>query len=226
MRATQGCFYFLRDLKERELRLLIDYGLSRRMGVAVEYTKDPKARNRYWYMWGLPKFEALNAAAILHEIEGCQRTRLNYGLSRGNFLRMKLPSEEGELRDLNELTEFLETAFEAVAIGAALVDEVLPGKVSNEGLLDVVPLTLGVALEGNPGRDLERVEKSALLSRARNAAERLAEEGGVEENTLLRDLETACKAEELGVVFDLLLRLYRIHPIDEVLLKGWERGGA
>ena len=86
------------------------------------------------------------------------------------------------------------------------MDEVLPGKVSNEGLLDVVPLTLGVALEGNPGRDLKRVEKSALLSRARNAAERLA--------------------EELCVVFDLLLRLYRIHPIAEVLPKGWERGGA
>ena len=106
------------------------------------------------------------------------------------------------------------------------MDEVLPGKVSDEALVDVVPLTLGVAFEETPGRDLKRVEKSALLSRARNAAERLAEEGGVEENTLLRDLETACKAEELGVVFDLLLRLYRIHPIAEVLPKGWERGGA
>ena len=64
------------------------------MGISVEYTQDPHPRNGYWYMWGLPKFDALDAAAILHEIEGYQRTRLSYGLSRGNFLRMELPSEE------------------------------------------------------------------------------------------------------------------------------------
>ena len=45
-------------------------------------------------MWELRKFDAPDAVAILHEIDECQRTRLNYGLSRGNFLRMKLPSEE------------------------------------------------------------------------------------------------------------------------------------
>jgi len=45
-------------------------------------------------MWELGEFDAPDAVAILHEIDECQRTRLNYGLSRGNFLRMKLPSEE------------------------------------------------------------------------------------------------------------------------------------
>ena len=84
--------------------------------------------------------------------------------------------------------------------------------------------------ERNAGRDGKDLRKSALLSRARNAAERLASAGGdkpsAEKDALLRDLENARKAEDLALVEELLLRLDRMHPLAGVLPKGWERGGA
>ena len=96
MRLTQGCFSFLPDLEEKQLSLLIDYGLSRKMGVSMEYTQDPHPRSGYWYMWGLPKFDALDAAEILHKIDKCRGTHPNCGLSRGNSLLMEVPSEGEE----------------------------------------------------------------------------------------------------------------------------------
>ena len=73
MRITQGTFSYLRDLEPAEIRAQVQYAIDQGWAVAVEFTDDPHPRNNYWDMWGLPLFDLLDAAGVLHEINACRQ---------------------------------------------------------------------------------------------------------------------------------------------------------
>lgn len=72
MRITQGTFSYLPDLDDDEIRAQLQYCLDNKWSVAVEFTDDPHPRNTYWDMWGLPKFDLVDAAGALAEVNECR----------------------------------------------------------------------------------------------------------------------------------------------------------
>lgn len=72
MRVTQGTFSYLPDFTDDQIREQVQYCLDNEWPVSVEYSDDPHPRNVYWEMWGLPMFEAKDAAAVMLEINGCR----------------------------------------------------------------------------------------------------------------------------------------------------------
>lgn len=74
MRLTQGCFSFLPDLTDDQIKKQIDYCVSKSWAVSVEWTDDPHPRNAYWELWGLPLFDIKDSAAIMYELAECRRT--------------------------------------------------------------------------------------------------------------------------------------------------------
>lgn len=73
MRITQGCFSFLPDLDDDQIRAQVDYCLSRDWAVGIEFTDDPHPRNIYWEMWGHPMFDLKDAAGVLMELAACRK---------------------------------------------------------------------------------------------------------------------------------------------------------
>ena len=73
MRVTQGTFSYLPDLTDDEIRAQVQYCLDNDWPVSVEWTDDPHPRNVDWEMWGLPMFEAKDAAAVMLEIDACRK---------------------------------------------------------------------------------------------------------------------------------------------------------
>jgi len=73
MRITQGTFSYLPELTDEEIALQIQYALDNGWPLSVEFTDDPHPRNNYWDMWGLPMFDLLDAAGVLHEVNECRR---------------------------------------------------------------------------------------------------------------------------------------------------------
>ena len=74
MRITQGCFSFLPDLDNDQIRAQVDYCLSRDWAVGIEFTDDPHPRNTYWEMWGMPMFDLKDAAGVMMEVKACRKT--------------------------------------------------------------------------------------------------------------------------------------------------------
>ncbi len=73
MRITQGCFSFLPDLTDEQIRRQVDYCLGRDWAVGVEWTYDPHPRNTYWEMWGNPMFDLKDARGVMLELEECRK---------------------------------------------------------------------------------------------------------------------------------------------------------
>ncbi len=73
MRVTQGCFSFLPDLTDDQIRSQVQYCLDNGWAVNLEFTDDPHPRNTYWEMWGLPMFDLRDAAGVLKELSDCRR---------------------------------------------------------------------------------------------------------------------------------------------------------
>ncbi|MBC6460631.1 ribulose bisphosphate carboxylase small subunit [Actinomadura sp. HBU206391] len=73
MRITQGTFSYLPDLTDEEISAQIAYALGNGWPCAVEFTADPHPRNSYWDMWGLPMFDLIDPAGVLHEVQECRR---------------------------------------------------------------------------------------------------------------------------------------------------------
>ena len=67
-RVTQGCFSFLPDLTDEQIRKQVEYMIKAGFAVAIEYTDDCHPRNCYWEMWGLPLFDIPDAATIMYEL--------------------------------------------------------------------------------------------------------------------------------------------------------------
>ena len=108
MRITQGTFSYLPDLTDEEITSQLGYALGQGWALSVEFTDDPHPRNNYWDMWGLPMFDLLDAAGVLHEINECRRAHPDryirvcaYDSRRGrqtvamSFLVNRPPAEPG-----------------------------------------------------------------------------------------------------------------------------------
>jgi len=72
IRVTQGTFSFLPDLTDEEIALQLRYALDNGWAISVEHTDDPRPRNNYWDMWGLPMFDLTDSAAALRAIVECR----------------------------------------------------------------------------------------------------------------------------------------------------------
>ncbi len=73
MRVTQGCFSFLPDLTDADIRTQVQYCIDKGWAVNIEFTDDPHPRNTYWEMWSLPMFDVKDAAAIMLELDACRK---------------------------------------------------------------------------------------------------------------------------------------------------------
>lgn len=73
MRLTQGTFSFLPDLTDEQITKQINYAISKKWSVNVEYTDDPHPRNAYWELWGLPLFDLKDSATVMYEINSCRK---------------------------------------------------------------------------------------------------------------------------------------------------------
>jgi ribulose-bisphosphate carboxylase small chain len=74
MRITQGCFSYLPDLTDDQIRSQVQYALDKGWAVNLEFTDDPHPRNTYWDMWGLPMFDLRDAAGVMSELAACRRS--------------------------------------------------------------------------------------------------------------------------------------------------------
>jgi len=73
VRVTQGCFSFLPDLTDDQIKKQIDYAISKGWAISVEWTDDPHPRNIYWELWGLPLFDIKDPSSVMYEITECRR---------------------------------------------------------------------------------------------------------------------------------------------------------
>jgi ribulose-bisphosphate carboxylase small chain len=73
MRITQGCFSFLPDLTDDQIRSQVQYCIDKGWAVNLEYTDDPHPRNTYWEMWDLPMFDIKDAGGVMLELDACRK---------------------------------------------------------------------------------------------------------------------------------------------------------
>nr|WMP11676.1 Ribulose bisphosphate carboxylase small subunit [Laurencia sp. A25] len=73
MRLTQGTFSFLPDLTDEQIKKQIEYAISQKWAINIEYTDDPHPRNNYWELWGLPLFDVKDTATVIYEINSCRQ---------------------------------------------------------------------------------------------------------------------------------------------------------
>jgi ribulose-bisphosphate carboxylase small chain len=73
MRITQGCFSFLPDLDDEQIRAQVEYCLRNDWAVGIEYTDDPHPRNTFCEMCGNPMFDLRDAAGVMMELDACRK---------------------------------------------------------------------------------------------------------------------------------------------------------
>ena len=73
MRITQGAFSFLPDLNDAQIKLQVEYCISKGWAISIEWTDDPHPRNNYWELWGLPLFDIKDPAAVMFELAECRK---------------------------------------------------------------------------------------------------------------------------------------------------------
>ena len=73
MRLTQGAFSFLPDLTDEQIKLQVEYCISKGWSINIEWTDDPHPRNVYWELWGLPLFDIKDPAAVMYELAECRK---------------------------------------------------------------------------------------------------------------------------------------------------------
>ena len=78
MRLTQGAFSFLPDLNDEQIKLQVEYCISKGWSINIEWTDDPHPRNVYWELWGLPLFDIKDPAAILFEVNMARKAKPNF----------------------------------------------------------------------------------------------------------------------------------------------------
>jgi len=63
VRLTQGAFSYLPDLTEAQIKKQVEYAISKKWAVNVEWTDDPHPRNSYWnygvYHYSIVKMQLL-----------------------------------------------------------------------------------------------------------------------------------------------------------------------
>ncbi len=88
MRVTQGCFSYLPDLSDADIRTQVQYCIDKGWAVNIEFTDDPHPRNTYWEMWGLPMFDIKDAAAVMLELDACRKVHAGRRYIRPLRLRL------------------------------------------------------------------------------------------------------------------------------------------
>ena len=73
MHITQGCFSFLPELTDDEIRTQVQYCIDQGWAVNIEFTDDAHPRNTFWEMWGMPMFDIKDAAAVMLELAACRK---------------------------------------------------------------------------------------------------------------------------------------------------------
>lgn len=73
MRLTQGTFSYLPDLTEDQIKKQIEFMMSKKWAVNIEWTDDPHPRNCYWEMWGLPLFDVADSATVMYELNEARK---------------------------------------------------------------------------------------------------------------------------------------------------------
>ncbi len=73
MRITQGCFSFLPDLDDVQIKAQIEYCLRNDWALGIEHTDDPHPRNTIWEMWAQPMFDLRDAAGVMMELDACRK---------------------------------------------------------------------------------------------------------------------------------------------------------
>jgi len=66
-----GTFSYLPPMTREQVTAQIDYVLGRGWTCGIEHVEPARATQTYWYMWRLPLFGELSAAAVLEEIDRC-----------------------------------------------------------------------------------------------------------------------------------------------------------
>jgi len=73
VRLTQGTFSFLPDLTDEQIKKQVEYAISKKWAINIEYTEDPHPRNNFWELWGLPLFDIKDAATVMQEVTSCRK---------------------------------------------------------------------------------------------------------------------------------------------------------
>jgi len=76
-RLTQGCFSYLPDLSDDQIKKQVEYAIQKGFAISIEWTDDPHPRNCYWEMWGLPLFDIPDSATILYELTEARKAHPN-----------------------------------------------------------------------------------------------------------------------------------------------------
>ena len=76
-RLTQGCFSYLPDLSDEQIKKQVEYAIKKGFAISIEWTDDPHPRNCYWEMWGLPLFDIPDSATILYELAEARKAHPN-----------------------------------------------------------------------------------------------------------------------------------------------------
>ncbi len=66
-----GTFSYLPQLTDDEVGLQVHSLLQRGLVPAVEYAADPRPRDSYWGMWGLPLFDVRSVGEVMTQIAAC-----------------------------------------------------------------------------------------------------------------------------------------------------------
>jgi len=84
-RISQGCFSYLPDLTDAQIKKQVEYAIKSGFAVSIEYTDDPHPRNCYWEMWGLPLFDVPDAATIMYELAECRKAHPGVYIKMNGF---------------------------------------------------------------------------------------------------------------------------------------------
>ena len=85
MRLTQGAFSFLPDLTDEQIKLQVEFCISKGWSINIEWTDDPHPRNTYWELWGLPLFDIKDPAAVMYELAECRKANTTGYIKMNGF---------------------------------------------------------------------------------------------------------------------------------------------
>lgn len=74
MLVRQGQFAYLPDLTDAEIEKQVQYAIGHEWGIGIEHTTDPDPRNKFWHLWGSPRFGVTTTGTIMDEIRACRES--------------------------------------------------------------------------------------------------------------------------------------------------------
>jgi ribulose-bisphosphate carboxylase small chain len=75
---TQGAFSYLPPLTDDEIAAQVERAIRLGRTVSIEFTDTPAPRNHYWQMWGLPRFDDVDAGVVVADVNRCRAAFPNH----------------------------------------------------------------------------------------------------------------------------------------------------